>query len=245
MKNRPVEKYKVKLKEVDVESSSEFKKITCPSCSQDTAADGINIQDKIAKCNHCHVVFSFKNEITDLLNQKKIKQEIIRPEGIDLFYFKDDLDITIEQPISVLESIIMIVGVSSMVFPTIAWVENGGTFLMPLLFNLFIIAISAIYLFNRPKHKIYLTIDDQFLSMIWRPKKFNKDQHYAVKDIDQIYVKEKDGNYQLFMMINSLAGQKHVKLLGGLEGQSKARFLEQEIERHLEIPDRKVPEETV
>ena len=45
------------------------------------------------------------------------------------------------------------------------------------------------------------------------------------------------------MIVNSLEGQKHVDLIHHAGTLSKAKFIEQEIERHLGIIDRKVPEE--
>ena len=47
----------------------------------------------------------------------------------------------------------------------------------------------------------------------------------------------------VYMIVNSAMGQKHVKLISSVDSLSKARFIEQEIERHLSIPDRRIPEE--
>ena len=45
------------------------------------------------------------------------------------------------------------------------------------------------------------------------------------------------------MILNGIEGQKHVPLIPVLGSLSKARYLEQEIEKHLGIIDREVLEE--
>ena len=76
-----------------------------------------------------------------------------------------------------------------------------------------------------------------------RPKKFIKDKSYMVNDIDQVYLKKEHNLYSIHMIVNNAMGQKHISLITGLNSMSKARYLEQEIERHLDIVDRSVPEE--
>ena len=49
------------------------------------------------------------------------------------------------------------------------------------------------------------------------------------------------GYYTIHMIINGLEGQKHEKLMT-VKTLSKAKYLEQEIERYLKISDREVPE---
>ena len=94
------------------------------------------------------------------------------------------------------------------------------------------------------KHKIHIGIDNRFLSIERRPKKFIQDKLYAINEIDQIYTKKLDGLNAVYMIVNGDNGQKHVKLITRLDSLSKARYLEQEIEKHLGIVDREVPEET-
>jgi len=85
-------------------------------------------------------------------------------------------------------------------------------------------------------------MDDVYFNIQWRPKKFVKDQRFLVTDIDQIYIKDYHGYNQVMMIVNQPSGQKHVPLIM-VRGISKARFLEQEIEKYLKIEDRQVPEE--
>ena len=47
----------------------------------------------------------------------------------------------------------------------------------------------------------------------------------------------------VFLIVNGAHGQKHVELIQSVNTRSKAKYIEQEIERHLGIPDRRVPDE--
>ncbi len=243
MKNEPLEQYKVELQEVDLGQDSPFKKICCPSCEADVPADNININDKIAKCGSCHIVFPFHNEVANLVDSRKPKQEVIRPEGIDMFYYKDELDITIQQPLLVTEGMLAgFMPVFAAMFIAIYFLKGTIPLALPLVTSLITIA-SWINLYARRNHKVHITMDDRHLSIIRRPKKLIKDQHYRINDIDQIYVKGPAGMTSVYMIVNSVQGQKHVKLISSVDSLSKARFMEQEIERHLRIPDRRIPEE--
>jgi len=89
------------------------------------------------------------------------------------------------------------------------------------------------------KHKVYITMDDVYLNIQWRPKKLIKDKRFLVRDIEQIYIKKLNGYHNVVMMVNQPSGQKQVTLLS-VRSLSKARFLEQEIEKYLKIEDRPV-----
>ena len=60
------EPYKLKLKKLDLEKQQEFHQISCPSCQTGIPASDLNINDKIAKCNSCNVVFSFQGTVNQL-----------------------------------------------------------------------------------------------------------------------------------------------------------------------------------
>lgn len=238
---------KLKLEKLAIEKQQDFHKITCPSCQNEILATDLNINDKIAKCGECNIVFSFQETVNNLFtNQKKIKQEIIRPEGIDMFYFKEELDFTIQQPYSILEGILGGVGIPcALLFIVLAFLKPG---LFPIVVAAIFMLISAYPIYSwitHAKNKIFVSINERFLTIEWRPKKWNKDQQFEKRDIDQLYVyrNASTGYYEVGMIINGIEGQKRVRLIPGLDSLSKARYLEQEIEKHLGIIDREVLEE--
>ena len=255
MPNEPLEEYKFK-EQLELESlnnqSSETQKISCPSCAKQVPANDLNIHTNIAKCSSCDVIFSFKKKVELLSNQHSISQEILQPEGVELNYFGDELDISVEQPWGVFEVIFI------SLFPLLVLIMTGifiesfpstdltRTFIISFWLTSFIGYIA--YFFIRKRHKMYIHIDDHNLHIERRPRKFVKDKKYAVQDIDQVYVKNvmTSGGTKgvgVFMIVNGVKGQKHVELIKSVNSRSKAKYIEQEIENYLGIPNRKVPDE--
>lgn len=250
MDYEPLEEYKFKLEDLSLNPKKTFQKICCPSCNSNVAAENININDKIAKCNSCHVVFPFQNDIEELLNPQLAKQEVIRPEGIELFKYKDEIDITVDQPPSVFEALAILIFLPLIIFFCFMfYYKQGFSPIWTIGSGLFWILALANSFYSKDKNKIYITIDDKFMDIKWRPKKFVKDVKYNVDEIDQIYTKSGvNGNgvatNGVFMIVNGVEGQKHIKLMV-LHTLSKARYIEQEIERYLGIVDREIPEEKI
>jgi len=248
MKQEPKEEYKqkLKLKDLQPEFPKVYSEICCPSCNTAVPADNMNINDKIAKCNSCNVVFPFKQEINNLQQPiAKSKTEVVRPAGIELFNFKGETEISVKQPITPLD----VLGIFGL--PIIAIFLVVAVFLESIFF-LFLaapIVIGTIYWFAQlisgKKNRVFIDINDEFLSVKWRPKKLQKDKYYEVNDIEQVYIAEyyPGTNYYVVMMIvNGVEGQEHVKLIPHYYTNNRAhvQFLEQEIERALGIEDKPV-----
>lgn len=233
-----------KLKKLSLEPKTSFNKVSCPSCATETPATDLNINDKIAKCGACNIVFSFQETVNNLFtNSPKVKQEIIRPEGIDLFYFKDELSFALQQPNS---GLVIALGIFSFslafFFTTFALFNPKFLLIIGSLISWSLGAYSIYSWKIRSKNKIYVNVKKDLLTVEWHPRNGNKDQKYNKQDIDQFYV-AKAAYYEVRMVLNSLEGQKHICLIPGLDNLSKARYLEQEIEKHLSIIDRDVLEE--
>ena len=97
---------------------------------------------------------------------------------------------------------------------------------------------------NSPNEKIYTIIDDEYLSIAYRPKNFRKDKLIPSQEIEQLYVKTIASNYYtVYAIQNSPEGQKHVKVIPYIDTRNKARYIELEIEKYLGIEDRRLPEE--
>jgi len=246
------EKYKsaekLELKDIKKDFPKVFKEVCCPSCNNTVPADNLNLTDKVAKCGECNIIFSIEEEVSSLNNKPKMNQEIFRPEGIDLFYFKDELDITVKQHVQGLDAI------GLMIFPAIAFFSTL-VYLKKETISVYIPLVTAIatiyflyrwYTYEKGKNKTFINVSDKFLSIKSRPKHFRKDKHYHIDEIDQLYIKTSEdgmGYFSIYMIINGIEGQKHEKLLD-VNTISKAKYLEQQIEKHLHIEDRKVPEAT-
>ena len=229
-----------------VELPATFKIVCCPNCETTVPSSDLNISEKVGKCGSCQAIFSIEKDIQKLHSSpQKIKQEILRPEGIELFYFGDELEITFEQPIGWLEWVLLFL----LVIPFIAGIGMSielGTILPFILLTLLPVALIALYAYRKKaKHRVVISIDELDLNIMNKPRKLKVDQHYSIKHIQQLYVKHRPdiGVWRLCMIVDEGNGQKHVNL-SSLKSASKAKYLEQEIEAHLNIQDVVVPEES-
>lgn len=251
----PLEKYKHKerleLDELVSKDEKIFKKVCCPSCDKEVVSDNLNLQNKVAKCGGCNAVFSIEEDLKTVSSKKEIKQAILRPEGIDLFHFQDDLDITVDQYIQGADAWGIVMLPIFAVFSILIYFFSDKVDLSPYVPILF--SLPALYFiykgvnYHNSKYKTYIEINDKFLSIKHRPSNFRKDVQYDSNDIDQVYLKhsvERHGFFTVHIIVNGIDGQQHKKLLS-ISSLSKAKYLEQEIEKYLNIEDRKVPEATV
>ncbi len=244
----PFEQYKpavkLELEELQNEASKVFKKISCPSCAGEVSADNLNLEKSLAKCGSCHALFSIEEEVEALKNKKEVKQKYLRPEGIDLFYYKDDLDITLPQHIHWVDVMGMVFAPPLALLTIFIFFAESISVLIPIGFLL--VAIYYIYkAFRYSSYKTYIDVSHRFLHIKSRPKNLNKDRTYAVNEIEQLYVSiNPSGYYDIHIIVNGLEGQKHEKLVT-VKTLSKAKFLEQEIEHYLGIVDRVVPEANI
>ena len=62
MMDQPMEEFKptekLELKEINKAFPKVFKKVYCPSCEEEVNATNLNLQNRVAKCGSCNVIFS-------------------------------------------------------------------------------------------------------------------------------------------------------------------------------------------
>ena len=233
---------KLELKDIKENLPKVFKKVNCPSCEKDIDASNINLQNSVAKCSGCNVIFSIQEEVEGVKTKNETKQYIFRPEGIDLFFYKEDLEISIKQHLQGLDAFGLIFLPFLSALSIFIYFAKGIPIIIPI-----ILTLGALYFiykaFNYSDNKTFVDINDKFLHIRSRPKNLKKDRTYAVNDIDQVYIKHSPDGVGLgvYMIVNTLDGQKH-ELLVSVNSLSKAKYLEQEIESYLHIEDRAVLE---
>ena len=223
-----------------------YQKIECPACATEISAANLDLPGKVAKCGGCNVVFSIAQKLEALTTEQKVTQEYLRPEGIDLFHYRGGLDITVQQHLQGLD----LAGL--LLFPFLAIIFTLVYFLKdaPLVLPVVTTLLSLYFVYRatyRKNDKTYIDVSDRMLSIKARPRHFKQDKSYSSDEIDQLYIKnaiDGSGYFTVFMIVNGVEGQKHEKLLT-VNTLSKAKYLEQEIERYLNIPDRMVPEAQV
>jgi len=238
-------KEKLDLPDLKPESAKVFAKICCPNCSAEVPVNEVNIDKGLGKCQPCNIVFSFDDQV-DLLGVKsrKLEQEILRPEGIDLFSYEDQLDIVTDKSLGWLEWTFIIFSILAFFSAFGIMGETGqltpGIFVM--LSNI-IINIGFYYWFK--KQKLHINVDPDAIHIRQRPTLFKKDKRYDTSNISQLYVrKRRDMNlWNIILVVKEEETHKHLKLLT-VNSISKAKYIEQEIENHLGIKNIIVPEES-
>lgn len=236
----------LELNKIEDESPKAFKKIHCPSCGEDVESNNLSLEKTTAKCSGCNVIFSIEDDISSLTQKDKVEQQVFRPEGIELFKFKNALDITVQQHIRGLDAFGIIF------LPLLAFLSYFIYFERDIpIYGPVLLTIGAIYFIykaiNYPKYKTYIDVNENYLQIKYRPKNLIKDKSYDVKNIDQLYLKydvNGTGYISVYMIINSTEGQSHQKLIT-VKTLAKAKYLEQEIEKYLNIKNRKVDESNV
>ena len=248
MKHEPFEEYKpadkFELEDLQENAEKVFKKISCPSCKKDIPASNFNLEKDVAKCSSCNVIFSIEEDMKSVKIKKEVRNETLRPEGIDLFYYKGDLDITVQQHIYGAEAALIGFTPFVAILSLFLYFDKGN---IPVLAPIALSLLAIFYLYKAysyKNYKTYIDINNRHLTIKSRPKNFKTDKQFDSNDIDQVYIKFGEGGYQVHVLVNGLEGQKHERLLT-VKTISKAKFLEQEIERYLNIEDRKVPEANV
>jgi len=78
-----------------LDDSKAYHKVICPSCNDELSVDNVELKTEMGKCSSCDVIFSISNEIKSIKPEKEKRTEFLRPDGIDLFFFKDEMDITV------------------------------------------------------------------------------------------------------------------------------------------------------
>jgi len=225
--------------------------LSCPNCRADILAKDINIDKLVAKCNKCHHVFSFEEEIQQA---QRHRPEVLLPPGIEAYSTPNEVDMIISWRHS---------NSSFMTFFTILW--NG--MLLPFVFaalasgdfRVFLgisihLAIGLGLLYNMIANFINTTqvnVDRQRLLIEHQPLHFPfyKEHHIPITDIQQIFIKKyvaskTNGTPNFAFSVNvELDSKRSIQLVRGLKHADQALYLEQQVERFLEIEDRPVEEE--
>lgn len=247
MDQRYRETYKYKLDLPDLKSNPEFHeptKIHCPSCQHEVEVKNLDLADKVGKCENCNSVFEFRSQIQQLLEPLADQSEHYhKPESIYQYENPDELEISMGQPLQDYEIVL------GALLPFFSLLMVLIYFVKGMLFSVFLISVvigllALLDLLTLRWQRLFIHLNRAELSIQWKPKKFNKNVILDAREIDQVYLKPRMSKFDLYAITKSYHGVKHHQLIPGIAGISKAKYLEQEIERFLHLEDRRVPEES-
>lgn len=224
--------------------------LNCPNCRSTIPSEDVNIGALIAKCNNCNHVFNFNEHAVKPYN----KPEVPMPPGMEMLALNSELDIQFRWKD----------GMNSfLTFFTIVW----NLMMLPFLYQIVssgewggLLALSAhlavgvgllYYTICMFVNTTYVTVDRRNLLVEHLPLKFpfTKNHSISTSDIKQVYFERytastsNDKPNYAFQVIVILNSEDRINIVKGLRTQYQGRFIEQEIERFLNIKDEPVEEE--
>jgi hypothetical protein len=240
--NLPKNCYFVKTQTPDMS-----KAVYCPNCGFQAQADDMNMSALVARCRNCNNVYPLQPALEQ--NLPVSRPEVAMPAAIQAVHYPDALDIEVKWRSS---------ASSFMLFFTIFWnifvipfgffaVTSGEWSLMLGLSFHLITGIGLLYYMVASLMNVtYIYLDSSFLSIQHRPfaVPWYPDREIATADIRQLSVEryspsKTNGKPDYFFAVYAtLAGGKRLKILQGLKTADQGRYVEQEVERFLEIPDK-------
>ncbi len=244
--------YKPAYQELDF-SGPEDHLLTCPKCNHFIHGEDINIDKTIARCSNCQHVFGFAHDsVTGLL-----KPELIIPEGVEVLKLRSELDIRLAWTKTAssgarkfMTLFTFLWNIILLPFVLIMLLTGNWSMLLFMSLHLLVGASLIWYLAAIYMNRTSLSISKRKLRIrtfpvrlpLYGPKEIDTDE------VDQFYVTRytestTNGvpNYAFALYAVMKDGQT-VSLLRGMTRETQ-RYIEQEMEGYLGIPNRKVAEE--
>ncbi len=229
--------------------------ISCPDCNAPIDGTQININSSLAKCKECGSVFQIRDDAF-FLSDRPHRPEMIMPPGTDVLELPSSLDIRIDwlksHPAGALGFLTFFAALWNGILLVIAFgmISAGNFGALSFLAIHGAVGLGLAYYLSR----IYLNYTDIIVTddeieiqeqpipnPFTPPKSIDRDQ------IDQLYVTKYVSSttngipsyaYALYAILKN---GKKLQLIKGMNKETQL-YLEQKIERFLDIKDRLVPE---
>ncbi len=225
--------------------------LSCPNCKAEIHSADINIQQLVAKCSQCNHVFNFQPE---LAHAPRVRPEIPMPAGIEAYSFLSELNLLIKWR--------QLGGLGFFLFFTIFWnalvlpfaliAIMTGNFEILLFISLHLsVGIGLLY-YTTAKliNTTYITLSRRKLTIEHKPIPwiFSPNKTIDTADIEQFfverYVASRTNNQPDYRFrIIAIRKRDRITIMQGLTTAEQAQYIEQEMERFLQLPDRAVEEE--
>lgn len=223
--------------------------LQCPNCQSVIRYEDMNIDKLIAKCHHCHTVFGFETQVR---NAQRQRAEVLLPPGIEATSFLSELDIRISWRKTSNSGFFVFFTLfwNAIVIPFAVGAIISGNWMILLFLSLhLLVGLSFLYYtLSLFLNTTYVTINSREISVLHKPLKmpFYADRTVSVDRVQQLfidkYVQSKTNGqpnyaYGVYAHLNN---ENHIKLIRGLKNPDQARYIEQEMERFLNIEDKAV-----
>ncbi len=225
--------------------------IICKKCQKSIPAENISVSNLIAKCSGCNAVFDFRSQMQQEERSSIPRLETPMPSQFSLEKSRYILKITyrFRSPrvyglagFMIFWNAFLVVWVSIALslkaYPMIAFAA------LHILVGCYLLYGTLVGLFN----SMVITVNPGQLQIQHGPIPYPGNITVSSKDIAQLYCKEKityrrrgtSAHCEVYLITKN---SKLICLTKNLEDVEQALFIEQEIERHLNIEDQSVPGE--
>ncbi len=224
--------------------------LDCPQCHSFISADNINVQKKIAKCDHCDHVFNYEEDgYWDPFGPPFETH----PAGIEVLKLSSLLELRVTHYLNADRTGLATVMFFSLIWniallPFIFFIISSGQLYILLFISLHLFAgVSMLWdVFGKIFNRSIIEINRKTLQVQTRPFPWPGQRHQSIKTshIDQLFVDKsrtnktpRSGqNYSLKVRLNS--GKKRT-LISGLDKKTLL-YLESQIEDYLGIKDQRI-----
>ena len=228
--------------------------LSCKSCGKPIAAEDVNLDRAIAKCAGCNAVFSFAGDLA--VGGGPSRDETVpvpMPVGIKVDAWGSELTIVRRWFSQVFLMLIFfcVVWDGFLVFWYFLISSTGDSGAFKLVFMLFPMLHVAVgvgltyYTICGLVNRTVIRVSGGELTVRHGPLPWPGNHNVFADDLKQLYCTEhihrRNNSTSTSYRVNALlAGGKKLKLLSGLTEADQALFIEQRLEEHLRIVDRRV-----
>jgi len=219
--------------------------LACEQCGAPISAANINIDKAIAKCTQCGCVFSFEKDLpaTEPANERF---EIEMPDGIDVLHLASELTLYIKWSSAFNKFLIMFAAIWNSVvllFVLVAVLTGQWIVLLFISVHLAVAIRLTYYLIALRYNTTEISVTKLRIAIkhkpIWVP--FFKNREVETYHIKQLYTssyvagtvnKQPQNAYEVKLVTKS---DQTIRLIHGLKRPVQAKYIEQEIEKYLQI----------
>lgn len=221
-------------------------KIYCQDCRKELFVQNINIQNFIAKCHHCDSVFQLDSNFQNDNAQSEIL-DIPCPKNIHVIRTTHELVIELKhQPIG-LYIMLFLSSLLSFLF-SLTLVPILKMYYWAVLFLGVFLVIWIFVLLKKHFGKIVIQVNSQEITVNRDALSFKRKNVFPTPSIKQLYCEEyivtsDDDHYTRYDIMILTNNGEQIPLLSSVCSSEESLFIEQEIEKYLNIVDKKFPGE--
>ncbi len=223
--------------------------IQCPRCAQDIPTTAVNMERFIAKCDNCNSMFDISDLAADVPGQ--IRGKVPLPKGLVIAEDARDFVITRRwfRPFFILLvfACIFFIGFSLSFYSDLPDDMPSALQFVPI-FQLAIITGLGYYTLCGLLNTTTISLSNGRLTVTHKPLPWRGQVDMEAGEIEQIYCKQhvrqtKNGESITYRLKAMLKDGSSKTLVYGLNEDEQALYLEQELEKRLNIVDQSIPGE--